>query len=45
MLQLKILIGELRSAVDSAAPRSISVDEVSSLNHKVLDLGDIWISL
>lgn len=45
MFQRKIFIGELRSAVDRAAPRSIPVDEVSTLDHKVLDLGDVWVSL
>jgi len=41
MLQRKILIGELRSAIDSAASRSISIDEISSLDHEVLDLRDV----
>lgn len=45
MFQPEIFIGELRSTVDRAAPRSIPVDEISTLDHKVLDLGDVWVSL
>lgn len=41
MLQRKILVVELRAAIDSATSGSISVDKISSLNHEVLDLGNI----
>lgn len=38
MLQREVLIREFLSAVDGPRSSAIAVDEVASLDHKVLDL-------
>lgn len=41
MFQGEILICKLGSTVDRAAPGSIAIDEVPSLNHEVFDLEQV----
>ena len=38
MLQLEILVRKSLGAVDTRAPCAVAVEEISALNHEILDL-------